>query len=555
MEPTSYANIEEATPLVAKKAPTEEVSHKTSVMYKVLLVVAVVAVSALGYSAGSFARTGSQLETTDLRVANSRFAPPMNLLDDEDEGAYGVDQEGEADEYDEDDEDDEDNEDEDEDDEDEDDEDEDDEDDEDEDAYGVDQEDEDDEDDDEDAYGKRKSRRQKAKEKAAKKAKKAKEKAAKKAKKDKAKAAKKAERDAKKAAKKAKKDEAKAARKAWRDAKKAAAKAKKDEAKAARKAEREAAKAERDYKKSQKEAEKVAAKAQKEAEAAEKKALRESEKAGKKAESDAKKAEKLSEKAAKKAEREAEKLAKQEAASATATATATSADPPDFCWKDSYPRGVGTIPKICADNQDRIGFLCYEKCPSGYKRFGFDCHQICPTGWTKQGLFCRKSEYGRGAGFPWKFKDGFRKKKNDRKLRCEAAHGVGKCEQNGLIYYPKCKPGYKNVGCCICRPHVPDCKALGMNKGIDLSCAKKIKIGKPKVGLCKPDQEINAGLCYKNCKSGYKGVGPVCWAATPDGMVGCGMGAAKNKFTCGTVIGDQVVGPLTMVWTVATLGT
>jgi len=466
MESTSYANIEEATPLVAKKAPTEEVHHNTSAMYKVLLVIAVVAVSVLGYSAGSFARTGSQLETTDLRVANSPFAPPMNLLDDEDEDDHKDD--GGA-----------------------------------------------------DAYGKGKQ-------------------------KDAAKDAKKAEKDAAKAAKKAEKDAAKAAKKAEKDAAEAAKKAERD-------AERDAAKAERDYEKSQKEAQKAAAKAEKEAEAAEKKALKESEKAGKKAESDAKEAEKLSEKAAEKAETEAKKLAKQEAA--TATASTTSADPPDFCWKDSYPRGAGTIPKICADNQDRIGVLCYEKCPSGYKRFGFDCHQICPTGWAKQGLFCRKSEYGRGAGFPWKSKDGLGRKRNDRKKRCEAAHGAGKCEQNGLIYYPKCRPGYKNVGCCICRPAKPDCKALGMNKGIDLSCAKKIQIGKPKVGLCKPNQERNAGLCYKNCKSGYKGVGPVCWAAVPDSMVGCGMGAAKNKFTCGTVISDQVTGPLTMAWTVATLGT
>jgi hypothetical protein len=63
--------------------------------------------------------------------------------------------------------------------------------------------------------------------------------------------------------------------------------------------------------------------------------------------------------------------------------------------------------------------------------------------------------------------------------RCEEDNGKGNCEKNGLIYYPKCKAGYSAFGCCICRPAVPDCVAFGYNKGIDLSCAKKIVIGKP----------------------------------------------------------------------------
>ena len=48
----------------------------------------------------------------------------------------------------------------------------------------------------------------------------------------------------------------------------------------------------------------------------------------------------------------------------------------DFCWKDSYGRGVGTVPKKCASGQDRIGLLCYDKCGKNMKRFGFDCHSV-----------------------------------------------------------------------------------------------------------------------------------------------------------------------------------
>jgi hypothetical protein len=142
----------------------------------------------------------------------------------------------------------------------------------------------------------------------------------------------------------------------------------------------------------------------------------------------------------------------------------------EFCWKDSYGRGVGTVPKKCASGYDRIGLLCYKKCSKNMKRYGFDCHSKCPSGMRNEGLFCRKAEYGRGAGFPWKFGDAL----NDKgmKKRCESKHGKGKCEKNGAIFYPKCKSGFKNVGCCICRPSRPNCRALGLNNGIDLSCAK-----------------------------------------------------------------------------------
>jgi len=62
--------------------------------------------------------------------------------------------------------------------------------------------------------------------------------------------------------------------------------------------------------------------------------------------------------------------------------------------------------------------------------------------------------------------------------RCEADNGKGNCEKWGAVVYPKCKSGFSPSGCCICRPSTPNCQALGMNAGIDISCAKKIDIGK-----------------------------------------------------------------------------
>jgi hypothetical protein len=123
-----------------------------------------------------------------------------------------------------------------------------------------------------------------------------------------------------------------------------------------------------------------------------------------------------------------------------------------------------------------------------------------------------------------------------------------------LIFYPKCKDGYSNFACCICRPRTPNCNALGFNGGIDLSCAKRLKIGEPSSPSCNSDTENDAGLCYERCKSGYYGVGPVCWSKVPNGWTDCGMGAAKDKSTCGSITSGQIMSVGTLALNVATLG-
>lgn len=149
----------------------------------------------------------------------------------------------------------------------------------------------------------------------------------------------------------------------------------------------------------------------------------------------------------------------------------------NFCWKDSYGRGVGTLQDSCGA-LEKIGQLCYPKCPAGYSRVGTDCQQNCPAGWTDQFQFCRFPDYGRGYGYPWKFGDEL----NDNGMidRCEKDNGKGNCEKFGKVFFPKCKPGYSAFGCCICRPAVPDCNALGFNSGYDLSCTKKVITGAAK---------------------------------------------------------------------------
>lgn len=93
-----------------------------------------------------------------------------------------------------------------------------------------------------------------------------------------------------------------------------------------------------------------------------------------------------------------------------------------------------------------------------------------------------------------------------------------------------------------------------MNPGIDLSCAKKIIIGKPYTGQCEPDQEKDVGLCYKKCDTAYKGIGPVCWGKNPNNWVGCGMGSAVTTKVCVDIIMGQIFSVGQMALNVVTLG-
>ncbi|RHY00375.1 hypothetical protein DYB36_013220 [Aphanomyces astaci] len=221
-----------------------------------------------------------------------------------------------------------------------------------------------------------------------------------------------------------------------------------------------------------------------------------------------------------------------------------------FCWKTSQTRGIGQVPVSCATGQERLGLLCYDKCPVGTTRKGLDCHSNCPAGFADQGLFCRNSEYGRGAGYPWKFGDWL----NDRGMykRCQKDHGQGKCEKWGWVVYPKCLPGYTSFGCCICRPTRPNCEALGLGGRLDLSCAKKITIMGPSLGTCASNEDRDAGLCYPKCNPNYTGVGPVCWGRPPTSWVHCGLGAAKTSRICATAIKDQILSVGQLVFNIGT---
>jgi hypothetical protein len=223
-----------------------------------------------------------------------------------------------------------------------------------------------------------------------------------------------------------------------------------------------------------------------------------------------------------------------------------------YCWRHSYGRGVGVPISACPKGQEKDAGLCYPTCEDigkkGWKGVGPVCWQDCPPGFRDDGAYCFKPEpYGRGVGFPWVVGDPAFSLKNAKK-RCESKHGKGQCEKSGAIYYPKCKPDYRAIGCCVCSPRCPS----GMTD-IGISCQKQSKgrgVGKPM--SCKEGQAYDAGLCYTPCRKNYHGVGPVCWQDCPDTQpVNCGAGCAAHSSQCIGQTISQVIAPLDVALNVA----
>lgn len=136
-----------------------------------------------------------------------------------------------------------------------------------------------------------------------------------------------------------------------------------------------------------------------------------------------------------------------------------------FCWKNSYGRGVGTVPRSCDYREELDAGLCYKQCNYGYYSVGPVCWHKCKPGYDDHGASCFKNL------FSWYFKGSY-------------GRGAGT---------------------------------------VPTSCAE--------------DEEYDAGLCYTKCKSGYYGVGPVCWRRCQgEASVDCGAACATNPGTCASNI-------------------
>ena len=248
------------------------------------------------------------------------------------------------------------------------------------------------------------------------------------------------------------------------------------------------------------------------------------------------------------------------------------AEGPQFCWKDSYGRGVGTVPRNCEPgfSEDTAG-LCWPDARPGYVCDFFVCRQAtCPAGYRDDGLTCfkpapyKRDEYpvnageaakAVGDGLAWFFTFGTYEASGDTGLdgarrRCREAHGDNCVTANGdTIVYEACKAGYEQapVVTNLCTPSCPSPMTDG-----GIFCAKHTYTREASLMSCDAGAVNDAGLCYEGCKPGFAGVGPVCWNSCPAKLpYNCGAGCAADKATCDGAIVDQVLSPVIAAGSIA----
>jgi hypothetical protein len=146
---------------------------------------------------------------------------------------------------------------------------------------------------------------------------------------------------------------------------------------------------------------------------------------------------------------------------------------------------------------------------------------------------CWKDSYGRGVGEPIS--------------ACNASKGL---EKSGWLCYPKCKeadPSYYGVGPVCwqhCKPGYVDEGALCRKDGSIITYAKSSYgrgAGYPLT--CAAGLVEDAALCYKPCRSGFYGVGPVCWEdCTKVDPVSGGAVCCSNGTVCSEKIKDLAGG-------------
>lgn len=224
-----------------------------------------------------------------------------------------------------------------------------------------------------------------------------------------------------------------------------------------------------------------------------------------------------------------------------------------FCWKPIYPNGAGYPLSDCSPGNERVGVLCYPKCRAGYTGSLDRCGSVCPSGFADIGFFCQKpGPYGRGGGYAWIWGDpAFDYSK--ARARCEKDNPQG-CETDavGVLWYPKCKAGFHNVGNNICSP---DCPTGWNDTGIGCTKPTYYRGAGSPMG-CGAGYEQSGALCYPACRAGYQAVATNCTLKCPSQQPwDCGAACSTDRLECGLTVANQVISPILLVVTIATLGT
>lgn len=209
----------------------------------------------------------------------------------------------------------------------------------------------------------------------------------------------------------------------------------------------------------------------------------------------------------------------------------------EFCWKDSYGRGVGTIPTACNAGQTYDAGLCYDNCRSGYTGVGPVCWSGCPEGYIDMGAVCHINK----------------PLTKDVTWECTAwwpGWLGGGCRWKDS----RCPSDYTNVGLFCALTSAGKSAPPGFSGTFLDPMKNSYGRGVGKIPTNCGQKEYDAGLCYDRCRPGYSGVGPVCWGQPPANWVQCGMGAAKSSAVCGQVVFGQVASVGNLALTVATLG-
>lgn len=173
------------------------------------------------------------------------------------------------------------------------------------------------------------------------------------------------------------------------------------------------------------------------------------------------------------------------------------------CWEDTYGRGVGR-PLGCASDEELKGGLCYPKCRPGYKSSALECEGRCPSGSKSTGFTCIQGT--KSNSHPsWRH----------RKKCYEKYGGKGYLSRASSACMEPCMEGFKRrstlLGSAFCdKPRNRYSRAL-KSKPIRV-CPMYTKDDGTRVRM-----QNDSSLCYKHCKPGYYGSGPLC---TPKGGPG-----------------------------------
>lgn len=188
--------------------------------------------------------------------------------------------------------------------------------------------------------------------------------------------------------------------------------------------------------------------------------------------------------------------------------------------KDSYGRGAGTTLGCAADEEQNVG-LCYPKCKDGYDGVGPMCWQICPAGYTNTGLTCNrpadtitKDSYGRGVGT---IPDNI----INHTCPSGKEYSNGLCYKtcangyygDGPVCWQYCPAGYVSTGATCLRPSEDFLRSsYGRGAGTVLhACAPGTEqSGALCYPVCKTGYYGDGPVCWQTCPAGYTNDGALC---------------------------------------------